>query len=66
MAKYFGAQTAVAVTSEAVQIFGGYGYVKDYVVEKLYRDAKVFQIYEGTSEIQRLIIGRSFLPTAAS
>ena len=60
MAKCFGAETAVTVTSEAVQIFGGYGYVKDYVVEKLYRDAKVFQIYEGTSEIQRLIIGRSF------
>lgn len=60
MAKCFAAETAVSVTSEAVQIFGGYGYVKDYVVEKLYRDAKVFQIYEGTSEIQRLIIGRSF------
>jgi acyl-CoA dehydrogenase len=66
MAKCFGAQTAVNATSEAVQIFGGYGYVKDYVVEKLYRDAKVFQIYEGTSEIQRLIIGRSFLQNSAS
>jgi len=66
MAKCFGAETAVNVTSEAVQIFGGYGYVKDYVVEKLYRDAKVFQIYEGTSEIQRLIIGRSFLENSAS
>jgi acyl-CoA dehydrogenase len=66
MAKCFGAQTAVNATSEAVQIFGGYGYVKDYVVEKLYRDAKVFQIYEGTSEIQRLIIGRSFLKNSAS
>ncbi|MFN2533113.1 MAG: acyl-CoA dehydrogenase family protein [Pyrinomonadaceae bacterium] len=66
MAKCFGAQTAVNATSEAVQIFGGYGYVKDYVVEKLYRDAKVFQIYEGTSEIQRLIIGRSFLKNNAS
>jgi acyl-CoA dehydrogenase len=66
MAKCFGAETAVNVTSEAVQIFGGYGYVKDYVVEKLYRDAKVFQIYEGTSEIQRLIIGRSFLRNQAS
>ncbi|HYK20601.1 MAG TPA: acyl-CoA dehydrogenase family protein [Pyrinomonadaceae bacterium] len=66
MAKCFGAQTAVNATSEAVQIFGGYGYVKDYVVEKLYRDAKVFQIYEGTSEIQRLIIGRSFLQNHAS
>jgi acyl-CoA dehydrogenase len=65
MAKCFGAEAAVNVTSEAVQIFGGYGYVKDYVVEKLYRDAKVFQIYEGTSEIQRLIIGRSFIQNNA-
>jgi acyl-CoA dehydrogenase len=61
MAKCFGADVAVQVTSEAVQIFGGYGYVKDYVVEKLYRDAKVFQIYEGTSEIQRTIIARDVL-----
>ena len=59
--KCFGADVAVQVTSEAVQIFGGYGYVKDYVVEKLYRDAKVFQIYEGTSEIQRTIIARDVL-----
>jgi acyl-CoA dehydrogenase len=58
MAKCFSADMAVEVTSEAVQIFGGYGYVKDYVVEKLYRDAKVFQIYEGTSEIQRTVIAR--------
>jgi acyl-CoA dehydrogenase len=61
MAKCSGADAAVEVTSEAVQIFGGYGYVKDYVVEKLYRDAKVFQIYEGTCEIQRLIIARTLL-----
>ena len=61
MAKCFAADMAVQVTSEAVQIFGGYGYVKDYVVEKLYRDAKVFQIYEGTSEIQRTIIARDVL-----
>jgi acyl-CoA dehydrogenase len=66
MAKCFAAETAVTVTSEAVQIFGGYGYVKDYVVEKLYRDAKVFPIYEGTSEVQRLIIGRSFLQNQGS
>jgi acyl-CoA dehydrogenase len=64
MAKCFSADTAVRVTSEAVQIFGGYGYVKDYVVEKLYRDAKVFQIYEGTSEIQRTIIARELLRPA--
>ena len=65
MAKCFGADVAVQVTSEAVQIFGGYGYVKDYVVEKLYRDAKVFQIYEGTSEIQRTIIARDVLQGSA-
>lgn len=58
MAKCFAADIAVCAASEALQIFGGYGYMKDYVVEKLYRDAKVFQIYEGTSEIQQLIIAR--------
>jgi acyl-CoA dehydrogenase len=46
------------VTTEAVQVFGGYGYTREYPVEKLMRDAKVFQIYEGTSEIQRVIIAR--------
>ena len=61
MAKCFAADMAVRATCDAVQIFGGYGYVKDYVVEKLYRDAKVFQIYEGTSEIQRTIIARELL-----
>lgn len=64
MAKCYGADMAVYVTSEALQIFGGYGYIKDYVVEKLYRDAKVFQIYEGTSEIQRTIIARDVLQGA--
>lgn len=57
-AKCFAADTAMRVTTEAVQVFGGYGYIKDYPVEKLMRDAKVFQIYEGTSEIQRLIMAR--------
>jgi len=55
-AKAFTADMAMRVTTEAVQIFGGYGYMKDYPVEKLMRDAKIFQIYEGTSEIQRLVI----------
>lgn len=55
-AKAFAADTAVKAAIQAVQIFGGYGFMKDYPVEKLMRDAKIFQIYEGTSEIQRLVI----------
>jgi acyl-CoA dehydrogenase len=63
-AKRFAADTAMKVTTDAVQIFGGYGYMKEYPVEKLMRDAKLFQIYEGTSQIQRLVIAREiFLPT---
>src|SRR6478672_1522986 len=62
-AKRFTADTAMKVTTDAVQIFGGYGYMKEYPVEKLMRDAKLFQIYEGTSQIQRLVIAREiFLP----
>jgi acyl-CoA dehydrogenase len=49
------------VTTDAVQIFGGYGYTKDYPVEKLMRDAKLLQIYEGTSQIQRMVIARNLL-----
>ena len=60
-AKCFAADTAMRVTTEAVQVFGGYGYIREYPVEKLMRDAKVFQIYEGTSEIQRLIMARELL-----
>jgi alkylation response protein AidB-like acyl-CoA dehydrogenase len=59
MAKLFAAETAMKVTTEAVQIHGGYGYVKEYHVERLMRDAKLTQIYEGTSEIQKIIISRS-------
>src|SRR2546423_8579374 len=55
-AKRFAADTAMKVTTDAVQIFGGYGYIKEYPVEKLMRDAKLFQIYEGTSQIQRLVL----------
>jgi alkylation response protein AidB-like acyl-CoA dehydrogenase len=51
-------ETAMWVTTQAIQIFGGYGYVKDYPVERLFRDAKVTEIYEGTSEIQRIVISR--------
>ena len=62
-AKRFAADTAMKVTTDAVQVFGGYGYTKEYPVEKLMRDAKLFQIYEGTSQIQRLVIAREiFLP----
>lgn len=57
-AKCLAADTCMQVTTEAVQVFGGYGYISEYPVEKLMRDAKVFQIYEGTSEIQKLIIAR--------
>jgi acyl-CoA dehydrogenase len=65
-AKRFAADTAMKVTTDAVQIFGGYGYIKEYPVEKLMRDAKLFQIYEGTSQIQRLVIAREiFLPREA-
>jgi acyl-CoA dehydrogenase len=64
-AKRFAADMAMKVTTDAVQIFGGYGYMKEYPVEKLMRDAKLFQIYEGTSQIQRLVIAREiFLPRA--
>ena len=62
-AKRFSADTAMKVTTDAVQVFGGYGYIKEYPVEKLMRDAKLFQIYEGTSQIQRLVIAKEiFLP----
>ena len=62
-AKLFAADTVMKVTTDAVQVFGGYGYIKEYPVEKLMRDAKLFQIYEGTSQIQRLVIAKEiFLP----
>jgi acyl-CoA dehydrogenase len=62
-AKRFAADMAMKVTTDAVQVFGGYGYMKEYPVEKLMRDAKLFQIYEGTSQIQRLVIAKEiFMP----
>ncbi|MBM3295441.1 MAG: acyl-CoA dehydrogenase [Candidatus Aminicenantes bacterium] len=61
MAKCYATDIALSVTNAAVQIFGGYGYMKDYPVEKLLRDAKLLQIYEGTNEIQRLIIAREVI-----
>lgn len=59
MCKLFASETAMWVTTQAIQVFGGYGYVKEYPVEKYFRDAKVTEIYEGTSEVQRIIIGRA-------
>jgi acyl-CoA dehydrogenase len=60
-AKAFGADHAMRITTDAVQVFGGYGYMKEYPVEKLMRDAKLLQIYEGTSQIQRVVIARHLL-----
>jgi len=59
MAKLFASETAMWVTTQAIQLFGGYGYMRDFPVEKLFRDAKVTEIYEGTSEIQRIVIARA-------
>lgn len=61
MAKVFASETAMWVTTEAVQIHGGYGYVREYHVERMMRDAKITQIYEGTSEVQRIVISRALL-----
>jgi alkylation response protein AidB-like acyl-CoA dehydrogenase len=66
MAKLFASDTAMEVTIEAVQIFGGYGYMQEYPIEKYMRDAKITQIYEGTSEIQRNTIGRAVVKESAS
>ena len=66
MAKLFATETAMWVTTQAVQVFGGYGYVTDYPVERFFRDAKVTEIYEGTSEIQRIVIARETLAEAAA
>ena len=61
MAKLFASEMAVNVCNEAVQIHGGYGFIKDYPVEKFYRDVKLCTIGEGTSEIQRMVIARQLL-----
>jgi len=63
MAKLFASEAAVRIAGEAVQIHGGYGFIKDYPVEKFYRDVKLCTIGEGTSEIQRLVIARQLLKT---
>jgi acyl-CoA dehydrogenase len=65
-AKRFAADSAMEVAVDAVQVYGGYGFMKEYPVEKLMRDAKIMQLYEGTSQIQRLVIAReTLLPRAA-
>ena len=60
-AKLFAAETAMAVTTECVQLFGGYGYIREYDVERMMRDAKITEIYEGTSEVQRMVISANLL-----
>jgi acyl-CoA dehydrogenase len=59
MAKCFAGDVAMEVTTDAIQVLGGYGYIKEYPVEKWFRDAKIYQIWEGTAEIQRLVISRA-------
>ncbi len=66
MAKVFASDVAMKVSTDAVQIFGGYGYMREYPVEKMMRDAKILQIYEGTNQIQRNIIGQALIKEAAS
>ena len=61
MAKLFASETATRVAGKAIQIHGGYGYTESYPVERNYRDAKITEIYEGTSEVQRMVIARSAL-----
>jgi alkylation response protein AidB-like acyl-CoA dehydrogenase len=63
MAKLFAGDTAMKVTTDAVQIFGGYGYIQEYPVERHMRDAKITQIYEGTQQIQRVVIARQVMGT---
>jgi alkylation response protein AidB-like acyl-CoA dehydrogenase len=61
MAKCLASDTAMSVTTDAVQLFGGYGYTKDFPVERFMRDAKITQIYEGTNQIQRVVIAKKLL-----
>ena len=66
MAKLFASETAMWVTTEAIQVHGGYGYIKEYDVERFFRDAKILEIGEGTSEIQRIIISREILKAVSA
>ena len=65
MAKLFASETAMKVTTDAIQVHGGYGFIKEYQVERYFRDAKITQIYEGTSQIQKLVIARRLLEEAS-
>ena len=66
MAKLFATDVAMEVTTDAVQIFGGYGFMRDYPIEKFMRDAKITQIYEGTNQVQRIVVARGILKEADS
>ena len=61
MAKYYASEMANRVAAKAIQIHGGYGFIKEYKVERLYRDARVMTLYEGTSQVQQIVISRSLL-----
>jgi len=61
MAKYYASENAVTVTNKALQIHGGYGYMKEYAIERMYRDARITTLYEGTSEVQKMVISRAVL-----
>ncbi len=61
MAKYYASENAVWVTNKALQIHGGYGYMKDYAIERMYRDARIIPLYEGTSEVQKMVISRAVM-----
>ena len=64
MAKCFASDAAMKVTTDAVQVFGGYGYTREYPVERFMRDAKITQIYEGTNQVQRMVVTRSLIKEA--
>ena len=61
MAKYYAAESAVYICDLALQLHGGYGYMKDYAIERMYRDARIMRIYEGTSEVQKIVIAKDVL-----
>jgi alkylation response protein AidB-like acyl-CoA dehydrogenase len=66
MAKLWASETAMKVTTDAIQVHGGYGFIKEYQVERYFRDAKITQIYEGTSQIQKLVIARRLFEEASA